>query len=198
MNFRFHILVGAFGLCLGLALPSESWSQSKGAPAKEPLNSVTAFLTPGATDREAVVTLWMSNVNPVGAITLPLKFAAGDKPFALDSLVTKPHRAGSFQMAPPKYEKDKQTLLVNMLRQTDSVKAKTGLIPVGEGILATLHFSSDGKFPLGDFQIAAVQLPPENVLLYVTDTFNSVLPTFSMLREAPPAQVSDTKGSKTP
>lgn len=157
-------------------------------------NKITAYVTPGATANEAVVTLWMSNANPVGAVCLPFKFAATDS-FWLDSMVTKPYRAGSFQMMPPKYEKEKQTLLVNMLRDADSVKVKTGLIPVGDGVLATLHFTSKSKFPLGDFRIAAVQLPPENVLLYVTDTFNSVLPEFAMLREAPPAA---SKTEKTP
>lgn len=170
-------------------------AEDKGKTA--PVNKVTAYVTSGSTENEAVVTLWMVNVNPVGAICLPFKFAAADS-FWLDSMVTKPYRAGSFQMMPPKYERQKQTLLVNMLRESDSVKAKAGLIPVGEGTLATLHFSAKGKFPLSDFRIAAVQLPPENVLLYVTETFNSVLPEFSMLRQAPPGSTSASKNEKTP
>ncbi len=160
-------------------------------------NKVTAYVQQGPTEQQAVVTLWMSNVNPVGAICLPFKFAAADS-FWLDSMVTKPYRAGNFQMLPPKYERDKQTLLVNLLRDADSVKAKTGLIPVGEGVVATLHLSAKGKFPLSDFKIATVQLPPENVLLYVTETFNSVLPEFSMLRESPPSPGKDSKHEKTP
>lgn len=159
-----------------------------------PTNKLTAYVVPGATENEAVVTLWMANVNPVGGICLPFKFAAADS-FWLDSMVTKPFRAGTFQMMPPKYEREKQTLLVNMLRESDSVKAKTGLIPVGEGTLAVLYFSAKSKFPLADFKIAAVQLPPENVLLYVTETFNSVLPDFGMVRESPPGSV---KREKTP
>ncbi len=160
------------------------------------LNKVTAYVAPGATERQVVITLWMSNVNPVGAICLPFKFAAPDS-FWLDSLVTAPYRAGSFQMMPPKYEREKQTLLVNMLRHSDSVKAKTGLIEPGEGVLATMHMSAAGKFPLADFKIAAVQLPPENVLLYVTETFNSVLPEFVALKESPPT-VTKGKVEKTP
>lgn len=160
-------------------------------------NKITAYITPGASESEAVITIWMSNVNPVGAICLPFKFAAADS-FWLDSLVTAPYRAGTFQMMPPKYERDKQTLLVNMLRHSDSVKAKSGLIAPGEGTLATLHLSAAGKFPLDEFKIAAVQLPPENVLLYVTDTFNSVLPEFLAVKEPPPGQASKGKGEKTP
>lgn len=161
---------------------------------KNPANKITAYLSSGPSEKQAVVTLWMANVNPVGAICLPFKLAAPDS-FALDSLVVKPYRAGTFHMAPPKYDRDKQTLLVNMLRADDSVKAKTGLIPVGEGVLATLHLSSKGRFPMADFKIAPVQLPPENVLMYVTDTFNSVLPEFELKRESPP---SSKGGSATP
>lgn len=160
-------------------------------------NKIVAYVTPGPSEKEAIVTLWMANVNPVGAISLPFKFAAADS-FWLDSMVTKPYRAGTFQMMAPKYERSNQTLLVNMLRETDSVKAKAGLIPVGQGVLATLHFSARGKFPMSDFKIAAVQLPPENVLLYVTETFNSVLPEFSMLKQAPPTDRGGAKNDKNP
>ncbi len=178
-----------------LSIPGTARSADKDKQALG--NKMTAFVTPGATEHEAVVTLWMSNVNPVGAICLPFKFAAADS-FWLDSLVTKPFRAGSFQMMQPKYEKDQQTLLVNMLRDADSVKAKVGLVPVGEGVLATLHFSANSKFRIEEFKIASVQLPPENVLLYVTDTFNSVLPEFAMVRQAPPGSASASKNDKTP
>jgi hypothetical protein len=187
------IVVALAALWIGAALPASAEDKGKEAG----LNRITAYVTPGATEKEAVVTLWMSNVNPVGAICLPFKFAAADS-FWLDSLVTKPYRAGTFQMMPPKYERDKQTLLVNMLREGDSVKAKTGLIPVGEGMLATLHFSAAGKFPLSDFKIASVQLPPENVLLYVTETFNSVLPEFVVAHEPPPGTQKNSKSEKTP
>lgn len=188
------LMIVVLGALWMLGAQSESLADDK---AKEKTNKITAYVTAGPTEKQAVITLWMSNVNPVGAICLPFKFAAADS-FWLDSLVTVPHRAGSFQMMEPKYERDKQTLLVNMLRETDSVKAKTGLIPVGEGVLATLHFTAKGKFPLADFKIAAVQLPPENVLLYVTETFNSVLPEFEMRRETPPMASNKPKDEKTP
>jgi len=192
MSKKVRALTAVVVTCGFLIMSSSASAES---PSKNgPTNKVTAYVTTGATANEAVVTLWMSNANPVGAVCLPFKFAAAE-PFWLDSMVTKPYRAGTFQMMPPKYEKDKQTLLVNMLRDADSVKAKSGLIPVGDGVLATLHFTSKSKFPLGDFKIAAVQLPPENVLLYVTETFNSVLPEFAMLREAPPVAA---KTDKTP
>lgn len=191
--FQSAIVVALATLWFGSAVSAIGEEKGK----EQGLNRITAYVTPGATEKEAVVTLWMSNVNPVGAICLPFKFAAADS-FWLDSLVTKPYRAGTFQMMAPKYEKDKQTLLVNMLRDGDSVKAKTGLIPVGEGVLATLHFSAAGKFPLSDFKIASVQLPPENVLLYVTETFNSVLPEFVVAHEAPPGASKNAKSEKTP
>lgn len=193
-NLSLKIIVVALGaLWVGTSLSVSAEDKGK----EQRLNRITAYVTPGATDKEAVITLWMSNVNPVGAICLPFKFAAADS-FWLDSLVTKPYRAGTFQMMAPKYERDKQTLLVNMLRDGDSVKAKTGLIPVGEGVLATLHFSAAGKFPLSDFKIASVQLPPENVLLYVTETFNSVLPEFVVAHETSPGESKNAKSEKTP
>lgn len=186
-------LVIAGVLCAGVTGSTSAADKTK----PEIANKITAYVTAGPNQNQAVITLWMSNVNPVGAICLPFKFAAPDS-FWLDSMVTRPYRAGSFQMMPPKYEKDKQTLLVNMLREADSVKAKTGLIPVGEGVLATLHFTAAGKFPLADFKLAAVQLPPENNLLYVTDTFNSVLPEFEVRYEAPPGVKGASKAEKTP
>ncbi|MEQ1935889.1 MAG: hypothetical protein ABL962_18695 [Fimbriimonadaceae bacterium] len=188
IRMRATSLAVAFCVVFGVAGVSSADDKSK----QPTVNKLTAYVAPGASDKEAVVTLWMANVNPVGAICLPFKFAAADS-FWLDSLVTKPYRAGSFQMMAPKYEKDKQTLLVNMLRDSDSVKTKSGLVPVGEGVLATLHFTAKSKFPLGEFRIAAVQLPPENVLLFVTETFNSVLPEFTVLRESPPISASSQK-----
>lgn len=187
-SLKYLAVVGVLCLALVGAVSTATADDEK----KQLENKLIAYVNRGTTDNQAVVTLWMANVNPVGAICLPFKFAAADS-FWLDSLATKQHRAGSFQMMQPKYEKDKQTLLVNMLRDADSVKAKTGLIPPGEGVLATLYFSSKSKFPFGDFKIAAVQLPPENVLLYVTDTFNSVLPDFSMVRQAPPVASGNEK-----
>lgn len=192
-QFQKAIVVTFAALWIGSAMSAAAEDKGK----EQGANRVTAYVTSGATEKEAVVTLWMSNVNPVGAICLPFKFAAADS-FWLDSLVTKPYRAGTFQMMAPKYERDKQTLLVNMLRDGDSVKAKTGLIPAGEGVLATLHFSAAGKFPLLDFKIASVQLPPENVLLYVTETFNSVLPEFVVVHEAPPGASKNAKSEKAP
>lgn len=193
MTLTLHSRRALAGAAICLALIAAGNAEDK--PKNDPGNKITAYITPGASEREAVVTVWMANVNPVGAICLPLKFAAPDS-VHLDSLVTKPYRAGAFMMPPPKYEADKQTLLCNMLRHADSVKAKTGLIPPGEGVLATIHFSAKGKFPLEGFKIAAVQLPPENVLMYVTDTFNSVLPEYEAVRQAPPG-AKDT-GAKTP
>lgn len=184
---RTNKLCFVFLALLGLQLHSlpAAAEEKKPGTAPELKNKITAYLTQGATAGQAVITVTMSNVNPVGAISLPLKFASPDT-FALDSLVTAPYRAGSFMMPPPNWNKDKKTLLINMLRSTDSVTAKTGLIPPGLGVLAVLYLSTPGKFPLEKFQMAAVQLPPENVLLYVTETFNSVQPEFELVRGNPP------------
>lgn len=188
------LVVFALGLMCGV-------SQSSAQPAtkgkgEELSNLITAYLAPGATSKQAVITIWMANVNPVGALSLPFKFAAPDS-FWVDSLETKQFRAGSFMMPPPMYKRETQTLLINMLRETDSVKAKTGMIPPGQGVVAVIHLSASGTFPLDSLRMAAVTLPPENVLMYVTDTFNTVQPDFKLVRGAPP--VTPPKGgSKTP
>lgn len=175
---------------LGLAQPP---AKGKG---QELSNLITAYVAPGETPKQAVITVWMSNVNPVGALSLPFKFAAPDS-FWVDSLETKQYRAGSFMMPPPMYKRESQTLLINMLRETDSVKAKTGLIPPGQGAVAVIYLSAAGTFPLDSLRMAAVKLPPENVLTYITDTFNSVQPDFKLVRGAPPI-VSHKAGGKTP
>jgi hypothetical protein len=186
---------GLVAIAIGLVL-SASQSSAGSAPkgkGEELKNLVTGYLAPGATPKQAVITLWMSNVNPVGAISLPFKFAAPDS-FWVDSIATRPYRAGSFMMPAPLYKRELQTLLVNMLRDSDSVKAKTGLVPPGQGTLAVIYLSAAGPFPLDSLKMAAVKLPPENVLMYVTDTFNSVQPDFQLVRGAPPTTSASRKG----
>jgi len=150
-------------------------------------NRITAYLGPGATAREAVVAVWMSNVNPVIGITLPFKFAPGADSVVLDSLLTKTGRGAAFQVPPPQYKKENQTLLVNMLSAGDSTAMLAGAIPSGEGLLAVLYFSSKAAFPTAAFKMTTVRLPPENDLLYVTNSFSAVKPEFALVKKpAPP------------
>ncbi len=60
---------------------------------KELKNRITAYVDKGATDKEGVVTLWMSNVNPVAGMTLPFKFAPGSDSVSLDSVHSTGGRA---------------------------------------------------------------------------------------------------------
>jgi hypothetical protein len=157
-----------------------------GADPKLP-DKITAYLGPGAKPSEAVVTIWMSNANPVIGITLPLKFVPGADSVVVDSLLTTTGRAAAFQVPPPMYKKENQTLLVNMLSAGDSAGMMAGAIPVGEGPIAVLYLGSKSAFPMNAFKIAAVRLPPENDLLYVTSSFNSVQPEFALVKKpAPP------------
>lgn len=145
---------------------------------------VTAYLVPGTNDHQAVVEVWMSNVNPVIGVTLPFKFAAGDS-LVMDSLVTSTGRAKDFAVVKPVYKSDNQTLLVNMLWATDK-NSKVPPIPPGEGLLAQIYLHTPGAFPMKDFRMAVVQLPPQNVLMFVTESLNPVKPDFALSKSAPP------------
>jgi len=169
---------------------SPGWAQS----GKEPVNKVTAYLTPGATDKQAVITLWMTNAAPVIGITLPFKFSAGNDTLRLDSAWTTGGRASGFLATPPQFSAANQTFLVNMIWKADSTTRKPTPIPAGEGAIMWLCVHTEGKFPMDKLRMASVQLPPENVLLFVTDSYATVNPTFDVVRSAPPSADQSEKG----
>jgi hypothetical protein len=180
----------AMALCLVCLVPRDGLADEKTLQ-----NTLTAYLGPGTTPREATVTLWMENVNPLIGITLTFKFAPGADTVALDSLVTHTGRAAAFKVVPPLYTRENQTLLVNMLVPLDSTGAKTvPPIAPGQGMLAVLYFSAKGPFPADAFQMVTLQLPPENVLMYVTESVNQVTPTFTLVRKPAPMWPPDAKG----
>jgi len=137
-------------------------------------------------------------VNPVVGITLPFKFAPGADSVVLDSLLTSNGRAAAFVMPKPLYTKEQQTLLVNMLQMRDSTGPKEPPIPSGEGLLATLFFSAKGAFPMAAFRMVETQLPPQNVLMYVTQSLNSVQPAFELVRKPAPAGQPESSSTPSP
>ena len=164
---------------------------------------VTAYVEQGATEKEGVVTLWMSNVNPVVGLTLPFKFAPGSDSLSLDSVRASDGRAAALHGPPSQYKSENQTYLQNLLILFDSAGANPDPIPPGEGLLMRFYFSAEKQFPLKRFEMAAVQLPPQNRLLYVTDIARSILPEFVLVRGSapawPPAEEPKEKAkSKTP
>ena len=169
------------------------------AAKNEPGNTVTAYVSPGATKHDAVIELWMENVNPVIGITVPLKFATGGDSLALDSLFLTGGRAAAFTTFKPVYKSSNKTLLVNMLWRLDTASA-VAPIPPGSGPLMWIYLSTPGDFPFDKFQMASVQIPPENVLLYVTQSLNPVNPDFEYKTGAPPKKVPEgitPEGKKT-
>ena len=171
------------------------WAQT----SKEPQNKVTAYLAPGASDKQAVIAIWMTNATPVIGITLPFKFSAGDDTLRLDSVWTAGGRAARFIATPPQFKTANQTFLVNMIWATDSTTRKPVPIPSGEGAIMWLSVHTDGKFPMDKLRMVAVQLPPENVLLFVTDAYATVNPSFELVRKAPPSSPAEgekVKGKK--
>ncbi len=156
-------------------------------------NKVTVYLSPGATEREAVLTVWMTNLNPVIGITLPFKFDTAGDSLRLDSAWIVGGRAASFMLMPPLYTPKGQTLLVNMISNPDSVTHKMPPVPLGEGPIMWFRVSTKGKFPMEKFQMGPIQLPPSNVLLFVENSYNTVNPVFELSRKSPPAW-SDGRG----
>ncbi len=180
-------------LAIAVVLSAHSvWAES----AKEAQNKITAYLTPGASDKQAVITIWMANANPVIGITLPFKFSVGEDTLRLDSLEVAGGRVAGFIMTPPQFKTAGSTFLMNMISPVDSTTRKTSPIPVGEGAVMWLYVRTDGKFPLDKFRMASVQLPPQNVLLYVTDAYANVNPSFELVRKSPPPWPAQNQGAK--
>jgi hypothetical protein len=188
----FKILTGLAYVAVGLSLSLGSVGD---VSAKDDKNAdkMTAYIEEGQTKNEAVVTLWMTNSDPIAGITLPLKFAPGAGAIKLDSLLTKNGLAAGFHATPPQYVEKNQTLLMNLLVLVDSTTTLADAIPPGQGMLAQLFFSAKGKFPFASFEIAAVQLPPENRLLFVTTIAESKLPEFVFTRKPAPAWPVESK-----
>jgi hypothetical protein len=162
-------------------------------------NKVTAYVQPGSSDSDVVVDLWMSNVNPVIGLTLPFKFAARTDTLIFDSISFAAGRASLFFTTDPIFRPSNNTLLVQMLWRMDSTAAAPP-IPPGEGPLARIWLRAQEKISMKEFRIASVQIPPNNVLLYVAQTLNRVNPSFGFKIGPPPAMEkkpapgSDTKG----
>ncbi len=152
-------------------------------------NRVTAYVTPGATKHDAVIELWMENVNPIIGITVPLKFATGSDSLALDSMFLTGGRAQAFTTIKPVFKSSNKTFLVNMVWKLDTVSTVKP-IPPGKGPFLWLYMSTPEDFPFDKFRMASVQIPPENVLLYVTETLNPVNPDFELKEGAPPKSES--------
>lgn len=169
------VLVSLTGL---VALPANA--EEEAVP-----NRITVYLRPGGAENQAVLEVWMSNANPVRGITLPFKFATGGPALSFDSLKLDGGRLAAFTGPKPNYKPENQTLLVNLLQGLSKEKMAPP-VPVGVGPIAWLYLSTKEKFPLADFKMASVQIEPQNVLLYVTDTYNSVHPDFLFTRESPP------------
>jgi hypothetical protein len=157
-------------------------------------------VSPGATKHDAVIELWMENVNPVIGITVPLKFATGGDSLALDSLFLTGGRAQHFTAFKPLFKSANKTLLVNMLWKLDTASTVEP-IPPGTGPLMWLYLSTPEEFAFDKFRMASVQIQPENVLLYVTETLNPVNPDFQVKQEAAPKSAPAAKSEeqkKTP
>jgi len=180
----FTFLILAVCCCALPALAESEWH-----------NTVTAYVSPGTTKHDAVIELWMENVNPVIGITVPLKFATGGDSLALDSLFLTGGRASEFTTFKPVYKSSNKTLLVNALwrlEKTSSVKP----IPPGRGAFMWIYLSTPGDFPFDKFKMASVQIPPENVLLFVTESLNPVNPDFELKSGAPPKKApAEVSGS---
>jgi hypothetical protein len=173
-----------------------------GGPASaedELVNKVTAYVQPGSSDSAVVVDLWMSNVNPIIGLTLPFKFAARTDTLIFDSISFDQGRASLFFAMDPIFRPSNNTLLVQMLWRMDTTAAAPP-IPPGEGPLAKIWLRAQEKISLEQFKIASVQIPPNNVLMYVAQTLNRVNPSFEFKAGPPPAMTkesapgSDTKG----
>jgi len=147
--------------------------------AKKPealVDRVTVVLEPGAAKNQAVAVISATNVNPARVLSFPLKYDAGETAIKFDSITYAGSRVEHFKTKAHTLFPDRNAVLIMML--APYVDNKCMDLTPGYGEIARIHFSSKSDFPLTAFQIGPVKLPPENKLLYVTDTFVGVEPAF--------------------
>ena len=171
-------------ICLLAAI---GWIGTESASAEETLkNQVTAYVTHGNTERQLVIGIWTENANPIVGVTLPFKFGLDQDSLFFDSLSVVGGMAKGWTIMQPVYDAKLKTLLVNALRGVDPKKFAPA-IPAGKNPIMWIYLSAKKKVSLKKFQMVNVTLLPQNDLLYVTASMNTVNPAFALSREKPPA-----------
>lgn len=167
----------AFVLITLLVVTAAAWADKDVAQKPEKLQDrVQVVLRPGAAENQAVAVLSAANVNPGRVLSFPLKYGAGEESVQFDSISYAGTRVEYFKTKTHTHFAERNALLMIMIAP-HTPDGYANLKP-GAGEIARIYFSSKGKFPLNSFRVDPVTLPPDNKLMYVTDTFVGVEPAF--------------------
>jgi hypothetical protein len=166
-----------------LLVTAAAWADQDVAKKPEKLqDQVWVVLHPGAEKNQAVAVLSAANVNPGRVLSFPLKYVAGEESIQFDSISYVGTRVEHFTTKAHTLFPKRDALLMIMMAPYTAETGITNLEP-GTGEIARIYFSSKGNFPLDSFRIGPVKLPPDNKLMFVTDTFTGVEPTFEFRLE---------------
>lgn len=157
------------------------------------LDRVGVVLHPGAAENKVVAVVSATNVNPVRAFSLPLKFVAGSESVKIDSVSFAGTRAANYRLGDYKLYPKRNAVMIMMLSPfKDSTYHD---LQPGTGEIARIFLSSKGAFPKDSLRMGPIKLPPDNKLMFVTDALAPVEPLFeySVKKDEPkpPAQAQD-------
>jgi hypothetical protein len=162
-----------------LAISAMAGAEDK--PAEKPKvkdvkDHLSVVLHPGVGKDKAVAVISATNVNPIRAFSIPLKFTAGGDSIWIDSVSYLDTRAGYFTNKEHSIDLEKSTIFIFMLRSAGD--KKTSDLAPGTGEIVRLYFASKGEFPTGKFRMGPVTTPPKNTLMFVTDALAKAEPDF--------------------
>ena len=161
---------------------------------KDVIDHLGVVLHPSADQNKAVAVISATNVNPVRAFSIPLKFTAGETPIWIDSVSYVDTRAGYFTEKKYHVDTEKSTIFIFMMRSVGD-KKHSDLTP-GTGEITRLYFGCKSKFPTEKFRMGPVTTPPKNTLMFVTDALAKAEPIFEYRiagqKPAPKALATDS------
>jgi len=186
----------AIALIVVLAFSAMAGADQKTAEKTKVLkvqDRVDIVLHPGAAKNKAVAVVSATNVNPIRAFSLPMKFVAGSESVRIDSVSFAGTRAAHYRLADYKLYPKRNAVMIMMLSPFKD-SANQDLQP-GTGEIARIFMSAKGEFPKDSLRMGPIKLPPDNKLMFVTDALAPVEPLFEyrLKKEEPepPTQAKD-------
>ncbi len=167
----------AFVMFFSLLLTGVALADTPVAPKPKMGNMIEVVIAPGAAEDQAVATVTLANSKPARIVSIPLEFAAEGTDVWLDSVSFAGSRVEHFKLKNHTFypEHSAVLLLMSAPRTSDGYQD----LEPSAGTVATLYLGSEGTFPMGKLAFRAVDLPPGNKLMYVTDGYRGETPEFS-------------------
>ncbi len=164
-------------LCLAFAATAVAQEKVAEKPKTEVVKDlVEVVLYPGATENSGVAVVSVTNKDVIRSLSLPLGFTCDDASVKIDSLSYVGTRCADYGRKQFKLFPDSNAVMLMVLSgQKD--KKYVDLSP-GTGEVVKLYLSGKNTFPTKSFAVKPVNLPPNNKLMFVTNGFGRVNPSF--------------------